>query len=88
MPNKKTPSATSKKKSTTPRRKSSFIVPATIPQLANSPNGTFYEAPRRHNPPRETEEQLKKWLATREKRTLQAFQAAYEGHHRGRRKAS
>jgi hypothetical protein len=90
MPTKKIVSAASKKKSPTSRRKSSLIVPATgfVPELVNPPNGTFYEAPHRVNPAYETEEELKKWLATREKRTLQAFQAAYEGHRRGRRKAS
>jgi hypothetical protein len=88
MPNKKITSTASKKKGTAPRLKSSLIVPTTIAQLANARNGTFYEAPRRYNPPRETEEELKKWLAAREKRTLQAFRAAYESHHNGRRKAS
>ncbi len=51
-----------------------------------SSNGRRRTQPRRRNP--ETDEERQKRLASREKRTVQAFREAYESHHNGRRKAS
>jgi hypothetical protein len=54
--------------------------------LTSDSNGRRHTQPYRLNP--ETVEEREKRLTAREKQTLQAFQAAYESHHRGRRKTS
>jgi hypothetical protein len=88
MPTKKNSSIATKKKGTT-RRKSSpnGYALVFVPTAADSSNGIRCPPPRA-NPERETKAERKKRLEAREARTLQAFHAAYEGHHRSRRKAS
>jgi hypothetical protein len=90
MPTRKNGSTKTSKKISTPRNSSgkkldwSDDVPTNT--FGHSPNGNSYVRPHRLNG--ETDEEREKRLAARERRTLQAFQAAYESHNRPRRKAS
>jgi hypothetical protein len=89
MPTKKSSPTATKKKGMTARHKSSSNGYALVfvPKTADNSNGVRCP-PLRANPGTETKAERKERLEARESRTLQAFHAAYEGHHRGRRKAS